>query len=38
MVLVSVYAFGHFSGGHFSPAVTVGPAIGGRFGWKDSVG
>jgi aquaporin Z len=33
-VLISVYAFGRTSGGHFNPAVTLGAAIGGRFPWK----
>lgn len=32
-IVVSVYAFGRVSGGHFNPAVSVGAAISGRISW-----
>ncbi|MEN9894969.1 MAG: aquaporin [Pseudomonadota bacterium] len=36
-VLTMAYAVGPISGGHFNPAVSLGLAVAGRFGWSELI-
>jgi aquaporin Z len=35
-LMVMVYAGGHFSGGHYNPAVTLGVTLRGKMSWADA--
>ncbi len=36
-LMVMVYAGGHFSGGHYNPAVTLGVTLRGKLTWADAI-
>jgi aquaporin Z len=36
-LMVMVYAGGHFSGGHYNPAVTLGVTLRGKCTWADAI-
>ena len=35
--MIMVYAGGHYSGGHYNPAVTLGVTIRGKLPWLEAV-
>jgi aquaporin Z len=37
-LMIMVYAGGHFSGGHYNPAVTLGVTLRGKCSWNDAIG
>jgi aquaporin Z len=36
-LMIMVYAGGHFSGGHYNPAVTLGVTLRGKCTWNDAI-
>ena len=36
-LMVMVYAGGHFSGGHYNPAVTLGVTLRGKMTWEEAI-
>ena len=36
-LMIMVYAGGHFSGGHYNPAVTLGVTLRGKLSWADAI-
>ncbi len=36
-LMVMIYAGGHFSGGHYNPAVTLGVTLRGKMTWADAI-
>src|SRR5580698_1336199 len=36
-LMVMVYAGGHFSGGHYNPAVTLGVTLRGKLTWAEAL-
>jgi aquaporin Z len=36
-LMVMIYAGGHFSGGHYNPAVTLGVTLRGKCSWADAI-
>ncbi len=36
-LMIMVYAGGHFSGGHYNPAVTLGVTLRGKCSWADAI-